>query len=408
MSTNNLALISVLVNFVLALAKFIVGMLIASVSLIAEGIHSTLDVFSSAVAYLGIKQAQKVESEKYPYGRYRFESIAAFVIVILLAGSAIWILYEAYQAFSSPSEIEFSTAGIVVMAASIIFNELMARWKFKVGGENASLALVADAEHDRADVISSIGVLIGLFIIPYFPLADAIIAGLVGIYIIYESIQLARETIDSLVDVADKETEERIKEIAKQMNIRVEKVKSRKIGAVIFAEIEIDLPSNVKLDQATEVSQKLENQLTSKIDNLKQVVVTAKSHEISRSTIKQGFGFGRYRSSGPKGFGKGIKSQAVDLPKKQGQRIVIALSNNQISHFGSKKYLVRDIDSSGSKLFEKIIDNPFYSKQAGKGVKFAKSSNADKVIAAEIGQMAKRNLESAGIEVEISKEKKIK
>lgn len=205
MSAKGLAVISVFVNLALSVAKFLVGLSIASVSLVAEGIHSLLDVFSSLVAFLGIREAGKEKNEKYPYGRYRFEPLAAFVVVILLAGSAIWILYEAVKGFAEPEVVSFSLVGIFIMAGSVILNEIMARFKFKIGGQEESLALVADAEHDRADVIASLGVFIGLFLIPYFPLADSIIAILVGLYIIYEAIQLGRETVDALVDVANPE-----------------------------------------------------------------------------------------------------------------------------------------------------------------------------------------------------------
>lgn len=403
MNSKRLALISILVNFILSLAKFLVGFLIASVALIADGIHSIMDVFSSAIAYLGISQAEKEESDKYPYGRYRFESIAAFIIVIFLVVSALWILWEAYQAYLKPSLIEFSAIGIGVMIISIVSNEIMARFKFKIGGESSSLALVADAEHDRADVISSVGVLIGLFIMPYFALADSIIAGLVGLYIIYESIHLAREAIDSLVDVADKELEEKIENIAREDKIELEEIKSRKIGGFSFAEIEIKLPANISLDKASAISEKLENRLLDNIKNLKQVVVSARSHDISRSTINQRFGFGRYRTQG---FGQGRikKQQKIDLPEKRKgiKRVVTSVNKQgQVGKFGSKKYLVEDFDRDGKKIFTKEISNPFWSKEANRGGRFAKSAGADKIITKEIGPAAKENLKGGGIEIEI-------
>jgi len=403
MSSKNLALISVLVNFVLAVGKFLVGILIASVSLIAEGIHSALDVFSSAIAYLGIAQLEKGEDKKYPYGRYRFESIAAFFIVIFLAGSALWILWEAYQSFFNPETVEFSTIGIIVMVASIVFNEIMARFKFKIGGEESSLALVADAEHDRADVISSIGVLIGLFIIPYFAYADAIIAALVGVYIIYESIELARETIDSLVDIADPEIEKKIKSIAKKTDIAIEDIKTRKIGAFSFAEVEIDLPANIRLKQATQITKDLENSLLENIENLKHVLISAKSHEITSSSIKQRFGFGRYRREGV-GRRRQAREDMLDLPKKDEKTTRIISSINKIGtldNFGSKYFSVKDVKNGKEIFSKKIVLNPFWTNDSSRSVRFVKAARADKIISKEIGPGAKENLKTNNIEIEI-------
>jgi predicted Fe-Mo cluster-binding NifX family protein len=269
----------------------------------------------------------------------------------------------------------------------------MARLKFKVGGQEASLALVADAEHDRADVVASIGVLVGLFLIPYFKYADSIIALLVGLYIIWETIELGREAIDSLVDVADEELENEIKNILKKEKIKLDEIKSRKIGGASFAEIKIDLPSDLKLDQATQISQKVEDILLDSFENLKQVVVRAKSHDISRSAIKSGFG--RLRGRGP---GRGI--EPIDFPKKGKTRVIIPVEDGESNKFGVRYYKVKDFDENNKLVQEKKIENPFWSNQGGHGVKFAKAIGADKVISKHIGDNAKANLETAGIEIE--------
>ncbi len=396
MTAKNLSLISILVNLSLSVGKFLIGMLISSVALIAEGIHSGLDVLSSLIAFLGINEAAKEESDKYPYGRYRFESIAALVVVFLLAISAIWILWEAAQNFLSPEKLQLSWWGVGLMAVSIILNEIMARLKFKVGGTESSLALVADAEHDRADVVASIGVLVGLFLVPYFAYADAIIALLVGLYIIYESYELGKETVDSLVDVANPELEDDIKEIAHEMELKVDEIKTRKIGAANFAQVKIDLPANLKLDQATQLSEKLEDRLLDQLADLKQVVVMAKSHDISRSTIRTGFG--RVRGKGP---GRGI--EPIDYPKKGVERVIVPYKDGESEKFGAQYYLVKDLDKNGELLQKKKMKNPYWSPQGGHGVKFAKAIQADKVVTRHLGENAKANLKTADIKYEIEK-----
>lgn len=398
MTAKRLSLVSILVNLLLSVGKFLVGLMIASVSLMAEGIHSGLDVFSSLITFLGIREAAKEKSEKYPYGRYRFESIAALVVVLLLAGSAVWIIYEALVKMPEPEKVSFSGWGIGIMLASIVLNEIMARAKFKIGGQEGSLALVADAEHDRADVIASVGVLIGLFLVPYFSLADSAIALLVGLYIVYEAIGLGRETIDSLVDVANPQLEKKVKETAQKLGIKIDELKSRKIGATNFAELKIDLPAKLQLEEATAISEKLEKRLLSSLPELKQVVVSAKAHDISRSTIRPGFGFGRIRGRGP---GRGI--EPIKLEKKGQTRVIIPYQDGQSERFGTPYYLVKDLNEKGKVVQKKKIKNPFFSSQGGHGVKFAKAISADKVITEHLGENARANLEAANIEYEIKK-----
>jgi len=400
MTSQHLALLSIFGNLILSIGKFLVGLMIASVALIAEAIHSFLDVFSSLIAFLGIREGRKEKNKKYPYGRYRFESVAALIVVLFLAGSAIWIIYEALVKIPEPKKMAFSGWGIAVMVLSIILNEIMARFKFKIGGRENSLALVADAEHDRADVIASVGVLVGLFLIPYFYLADSIIAFLVGIYIIYEAFILGRETVDSLVDVANEELEKEIRKIARELGIKIEELKSRKIGAVNFAEIKIDLPANLKLEEATAVSEKLERKLLNSLPDLKQVSVMAKAHDISRSLIRSGFGFGRIRGRGP---GRGI--EPIKLEKKGQTRVIIPYQDGKSEKFGAPYYLVRDLDKNNRVVQEKRVKNPYWSRQGGHGVKFAKAIDADKVVSEHLGENAKANLKAAGIDYQVKKKK---
>ncbi|GAG76047.1 unnamed protein product, partial [marine sediment metagenome] len=137
-----------------------------------------------------------------------------------------------------------------------------------------------------------------MFLVPYFSLADSIIAILVGLYIIYEAIQLGRETVDALVDVANPELERKITKIGQELNITISKLKSRKIGSASFAEVEIELSSDLKLDQATAIAEKIEKQLLKEIPELKQVIVLAQSHDISRSVIRPRFGLSQIRGHG--------------------------------------------------------------------------------------------------------------
>ena len=172
MNTQKVSIISTIVNLAFTVLKLVLGFLINSAALIADAIHSGLDVFSSFVTFLGIKSSKKPVDEKYPYGYYRTESLAGFVVTILLAITAVWILYEGISRFFVDERVEFSIWAIILMIASVIINGVMANIKFHYGHKEQSLSMVADAEHSRADAISSLGVLIGLILVKFFVLAE--------------------------------------------------------------------------------------------------------------------------------------------------------------------------------------------------------------------------------------------
>jgi len=391
MNQEKVSIISTGVNLLMAIFKLVIGLFINSVALIADAIHSGLDVFSSFVTFLGIKTAKKPVDEKHPYGYYRAESLAGFIVAIMLGLSAFWILYEGGSRFFKLEPVTFSLWAIGLIVFSVIINEAMARLKFHYGRKHESLSLIADAEHSRADVVSSAGVLISLVLVKYFVYADAVMAILIGFYILKQTFSIGKEITDSLLDVANKDLEEKIKRICSARKIDISGIKTRKIGGANFAEIRIKLDPRLKIDKVSQLTKKLENELINKIPELKYVVISVESHEVKQGTI---MGLGRKF-----GFSQGFESIG---PKKLGKRTIVPLEDNEISdHFGVTQYLVIDQDEKDKILRKEVVKNPYFEKETGHGFKFAKAISADKVITRQIGPNAKRNLEAYNIKLEI-------
>ncbi len=391
MNKEKVSIISVLINILLSALKLTVGFFINSIALISDGIHSFLDIISSIISYLGIKIAQKPVDEKHPYGYYVAETLAGLGVTILLAISAGWIIYEGIEQIINQTTIKLSIWGFVVVIISIILNEVIARLKFKYGEKEESLALIADAEHSRADAISSIGVLIGLFLATFFIFADGIIAILIGLYILKESYNIGKTTTDNLLGVKDEKTEKIIKKICQEKNIEISELKTRKIGSATFAELTIKLQTTLKVKQAEKISKELQEELLNKITILKQVVIQIESHNIKQGIIRPRFG----RRLGFRG-----KFEKIG-PNKKGYRIAIPIKNNEIyEEFGAPQYLI--VDKKNNEIVQKeIIDNPHFNSKGGHGVRFVKSVEPDEIITKTIGNGAKERLKELNVKIRI-------
>ncbi len=381
MASERVSILSTIVNAILATLKLVVGLAVNSAALVAEGIHSGLDILSSLISFFGIRSSQKPVDEKHPYGHYRKESLAGFLITFLLFGSGLWIIYEAVIHFLKQEPVVFSFWAVGLMLFSVLINETMARLKFHYGQKYETLSLIADAEHSRADVLSSAGVLLGLVLSKYFLEADAIIAGLIGFYILFRSFSLGRQQTDSLLDVSNKSLEERIRQICKERNIYLSSLKTRKIGAANFAEVKVKLDKSLRVDEATSITKQLETELLDKIAELKYVVIAVESHQFKESTVVPRFGKGY-------GFRSGI---TLIGPEKRGKRLVIPIEDSEISkdHFGTKRYLLIDVGGDNKILRKEILENPYYTEEKGHGLMFAKSVSADKVMTKHLGIRAK-------------------
>lgn len=302
MKKERVSIIGIVVNCLLSVLKISAGIVSKSSAVVAEGIHSGMDIVSSFISYLGIKVAKKPVDEKHPYGHYKSEVIAGLIITIILLMTSLWIIYDAIVGFLEPRETSITFLTLGVMFFSSVINEVVYRIKIKCGKEYESMALIADAQHSRVDVLVSSGVFVALFFVNYWRGIDSLIALLIGAYIFKESVDLGRKATDSLLDVsAGKEFENRIKEIVEREGIELSGIKTRKLGSIIFAELKIKLNPRLRVDEASAITKKLEEKLTSELPNLKYVVIQIESHEIKEEFYRGFFGGMGWRGRGPGG-----------------------------------------------------------------------------------------------------------
>ncbi len=266
--------LSIVVNIVLTGLKLFVGSLTASMTLIADGLHSGLDILSSGITYLSIKQSNKPADKDHPYGHEKFESLAAFTIVIFLSLSAFLILTEAIESLIKGEALaQIGISAFLVVLFSAVMNVIIAKLKVSVGKKHSSKALIADGGHSHADAISSFGILAGLFLIHYYPIADSIIAILVSFFIFYQSYKLGIENIAPLVDESDPEMKKKIKDYLDQNEISFSAIKTRKSGASSFAEIHINPDPEKNMRLISKKNKEIKNSLEEKFPRLKRVII---------------------------------------------------------------------------------------------------------------------------------------
>jgi cation diffusion facilitator family transporter len=397
MEKEKASIISIIVNIFLSIGKVFAGIISGSAALLADGLHSGLDVLSSIVAYIGIKVSSKEKDEKHPYGFYIAETLAGLGVAVLLVASAVWIIFEGVGQLTETKPVDLGVIGFAVVGVSIVANEIMARYKFRVGRSTDSLALVADGQHSRADAISSVGVLIGLILVNYFPIADGLLAVIIGLYILYESWGVGRETIDQLIGVKDEKGEEKIREIIKQKNIETSDIKTRKIGSAVFAELSIKLDPDLKMEEADKIVKDLQSELLQQIPSLDRVIIQVESHEYTQGVIKPQLGRPiKWRKRWELAKELGVK-------EKDGFRVIIPIKGNELYHeLGAPEYMIIDKDRKEGHVKEKyVIQNPDFQEGAGGGMRIIKVTQADKVITPHMGEGAGKRAGETGVEVNI-------
>ncbi len=156
------AWLSVVSNTTLMTLKLVVGLLIGSVSMISEAIHSGVDLLAAVIALFAVKTSAKPADRRHPFGHGKIENLSGTVEALLIFAAAAWIIYEAAHKLRHPEPLTGAQWGAAVMLVSVVANLIVSHLLFKVGRATDSVALMADGWHLRTDVYTSAGVMVGL------------------------------------------------------------------------------------------------------------------------------------------------------------------------------------------------------------------------------------------------------
>lgn len=284
MNKQQAALLSIISNSTLIIIKIAAGLLMHSVGVISEAIHSSIDLIASLVAFLSIKASIKPEDEEHPFGHGKYENISGFVEAILIFFAAVLIIYAAIKKIISGFYVEKLSAGIAVMFAASLINAIISFVLFRISKKTNSIALKADAMHLLTDVYTSMGVAIGLIVIKFTKLniLDPIIAIFVALIIIKAAIGLTKETLNDLADssLPPKELQEIIDIVKSNSEVTsFHKLRTRKSGPKREIDIHLRVNSDYSIVQAHDVSHEIEKQITDRFPGA-HVVIHLEPEEI--------------------------------------------------------------------------------------------------------------------------------
>ena len=259
--------LSITSNAVIIALKIIAGIVSGSISIISEAIHSLSDFLASVLTFFAVIKSSEPADNDHPFGHGRYEDMSGFIEGGLIVLAGLYIIYEAIKklVIGYDSEIQ-STIGILVMAFAVIANFIVSSFLFHVAKKSDSVSLYADAEHLRTDILSSLGVLIGLIIIKITGLVilDPIIAIIVAIIIIKAGYSISKETLNNLLDGSlPDEDMKRIEAILKaNADIKGYKnLKARKSGKIRDIEITVFFDAEMKICECHSICDSIEDQM---------------------------------------------------------------------------------------------------------------------------------------------------
>lgn len=266
--------LSVISNTILVVLKLVVGLLIGSVSIMSEAIHSGVDLLAAVIALFSVRTSSLPADTKHPFGHGKVENISGTIEALLIFVASGWIIFEAIRKLLHPRPIEYVGWGVVVMLISAAVNLVVSEMLFKVGIETDSIALQADGWHLRTDVYTSVGVMVSLSLIwighRFFPdpnvhWLDPVAALGVAVLIMHAAYRLTIQSARDLMDAQlPPEEEIWIRELIKAHRPVIHgfhKLRTRKAGNFRFIEFHIKVDAEMSVEASHRITDELSDSI---------------------------------------------------------------------------------------------------------------------------------------------------
>ncbi len=192
-------IVSTVANLLLFVFKYIIGLSTGSISIIADAWHTLSDCISSGIIIIGALYAKKPRDKKHPFGHGRIELLTNMAIAAMLIFIAYSFSVEAIAKIASKTHTAFDNMSIIIMVVSIVVKEGLAQFSFWAGRKVEAMSLVSDGWHHRTDALSSIAILIGIFLNRYFYWADGVLALIVAVIIVLTAARIIAETVSTII-----------------------------------------------------------------------------------------------------------------------------------------------------------------------------------------------------------------
>lgn len=278
-------MLGLIINSVLVVVKLVAGIVGTSGALVADGIESTADIFSSLIVWKGLRVSGRAADKDYHFGYGKAESVSAAVVALMLLGAAIAITINAVREIITPHQLP-ATFTLYVLAAVIVIKEFLYRRTLRIGKEVESVAVTADAWHHRADAITSISAFIGIAIAirggPGWEQADDYAALVAAMIIAVNGVKLLRPAVQDLMDHAPSaDLLESVSNIAMTIqDVRaIEKLRARKTGTGYLIDMHIESDPAMSLHDAHIVSGKVKSAICREIPAVQGVLIHMEPHE---------------------------------------------------------------------------------------------------------------------------------
>ena len=267
---------SVAIAFILIIAKAIAWYMSSSIGILASLIDSLMDSFASIINLFAVRYALQPADDDHHFGHGKAEPLAGLTQASFIAGSDVFLIFNAVDRLQNPHALTHGDIGIAVMVFSIVITLMLVLYQKHVIRITNNLAIKADSLHYTSDLLTNISVVIAIYLtLNGYLWADAVFAIIIALYIFKSAYEIGNNSFQQLMDQnLDKETEELIlKTISETKDVLgIHDFKTRQSGKSKFIQFHLEMDSGFSLLKAHEIADGLEQRLIALIPDAEIII----------------------------------------------------------------------------------------------------------------------------------------
>lgn len=262
--------LSIIINLLLFVAKYWAGIVSGSLALVADAWHTLSDSISSIFVLISSRFSHKKADKEHPFGHGRFELVASIFIGVLLVVIAISFIRGGIEKYVDRESANYGWIAIAATVLSVLMKEGLAQFAFWGYRRTESDILRADGWHHRSDALSSIVILIGVFIGRYIWWIDSALSLVVALFLFYTAYDIIRSSISVIIgEQATPEFEQKVRDVAyASVDKDIYLHHFHLHNYIVHKEItfHIRLPNDYTIERAHSITKIIENDIRNKLE----------------------------------------------------------------------------------------------------------------------------------------------
>lgn len=263
---------SIVIALVVMGIKYAAYLATGSVALFSDALESIVNLVTSIAAFWAIQVSRKPADKDHQFGHHKAEYFAAVLEGVLIVVAALLIARQAWISYNLVLAPENTMQGLAINVVATLINGVWALFLFRFGRRRRSPAFVAEAWHLTSDVMSSIGVVIGLLLVVVtgWTVLDPLVALIVAVNILWSGWRVIRESVSGLMDEAvSRSVETEIRTIISaeaEGALEVHDLRTRSAGRATFIEFHLVVPGSLSVSAAHAICDRIEAALVKAVE----------------------------------------------------------------------------------------------------------------------------------------------